>query len=381
MDIFFATNRNVTAESDDDVQFGERFNGNGPQFFRVGVAEVEQREADATADDAVRVERRRLYSETRGESGETVRASQDLFEDLRARIKKDDQDILVYVHGYANGFESSIERAAALQVLYSHGRGGKPDPLVFAFAWPSNGRVFPAVEYFSDRDDAEMSGIAMARALIALIDFMVGLFAKDRAAVRDARLQGKLPRAEELERCSQRLHLLAHSMGNWALRHAVLALSRYLGRRPLPRLFKNALLVASDEDADALGNEDKLGLLFELAQSVHVYHSADDRALHFSDVTKFNPNRLGTDGPSDLTALPPRVFTVDCGLVDDTALEHGRHQYYRIRREVIDDIKAIIAGTAPDAFPDKTRHVIRPGHSWRLQPGKKPSTAASRSRR
>jgi esterase/lipase superfamily enzyme len=369
MDIYFATNRNVTRETTRTAEFGERFHPDGPQFFRVGVAQVEQADPEATGDEAWTVKSRRLYSEKGDKPGEVVRASQDMFEDLRQRLKNEQQDVLVYIHGYANGFDNSIARAAALQALYDHAAAGKgPDPLVFAFAWPSNGKVFPAVEYFSDRDDAEMSGIAMARALAALIDFMARLFHEDRPAIRDARLAGRVPAPEDLERCGQRLHLLAHSMGNWALRHAVLALSRYLGRRPLPRLFKNALLVAADEDADALGDEDKLGLLFELAQSIHVYHSADDRALHFSDATKFNPNRLGADGPSDLANLPPRVFTVDCGLVDETILEHGRHQYYRIRKEVIGDIRAIIAGTSPDAIAETRRHVIRPGRSWRLLP-------------
>lgn len=369
MHIYFATNRDVTRETARTAELGERFHPDGPQFFRVGVAQVEQTGPDPTDDDAFAVRSRRLYSEKGKKPGEVVRGSQDLFEDLRKKLKDEQQDVLVYLHGYANSFDSSIARAAALQVLYDHGGPGKgPDPLVFVFSWPSNGKVFPAVEYFSDRDDAEMSGLAMARTLVALIDFMVRLFEEDRGVIREARLEGRVPAAEDLARCGQRLHLLAHSMGAWALRHAVLALFRYLGRRPLPRLFKNALLVAADEDADALGDEAKLGLLFELAQTVHVYHSADDRALHFSDATKFNPNRLGTDGPSNLADLPPRVFTVDCGLVDETLLEHGQHQYYRIREEVIADIKAILAGTPPDAIDPTRRHVIRPGRSWRLQP-------------
>jgi hypothetical protein len=62
------------------------------------------------------------------------------------------------------------------------------------------------------------------------------------------------------------------------------------------------------------------------------------------------------------------VFTVDCGLVDETILEHGRHQYYRINKEVIEDIEAIIAGISPDAIAETRRHVIRPGRSWRLLP-------------
>lgn len=365
MEIYFATNRDVVREEEHHADFGDRFNSGGPQFFRVGVADVKQEGADPAADDAYQVVSQRLYSE-RSETGQPVRASQGMFDELRARLKDKQQDILIYLHGFANSFENSLMRAAALQTLYHHGRERlKADPLVFVFAWPSNGKVFPMTEYFSDRDDAQMSGIAMARAMVALIDFMVSVAAQDRPSVQRARLAGRIPTNEELVRCSQQIHLLAHSMGNYALRHAVLALHRMLGQRPLPRIFKNALLVAADEDADALGDDTKLGLLKELAQSIHVYHSPDDRALHVSDGTKLNPDRLGADGPSNLATLPARVFTVDCSSVDETIFEHGRHQYYRIRPEVVADIKELLKGTPPDLIAGRT--VVRPGRSWRLE--------------
>ncbi len=366
MNIYFATNRNIVKETAKSVTFGPRFHADGPQFFRVGVAAVEQVKGEPTDDAAWQVEAACLYSE-KGKKKQAVRGSQELFDDLRRKLKDENQDVLVLLHGYASDFEDSVARAAALQHLYSHGASPEaPDPLVFVFSWPSNGKVFPAVSYFSDRDDAEASGLAMARALVALIDFMTGLAVQDQPTLRAARLAGQVPPPEELARCGQQLHLLAHSMGNWALRHAVLSLARLLGRRPLPRLFKNAFLMAADEDADCLASEAKLGLLPQLAQAVHVYHSAEDKALQISDTTKFNPDRLGADGPADFDQLPARVFTVDCSKVDRTRPEHGSHQYYRIRREVIDDVKEIIAGTPLDRLPG--REIVRPGRSWRLEP-------------
>ena len=90
----------------------------------------------------------------------------------------------------AFGLAHTSQVPAALQALYDRSPPGGPgpNPLVFVFSWPSNGRAFPAAEYFSDRDDAQMSGIAMARALVALIDFMTGLYERqDRATIRRAR--------------------------------------------------------------------------------------------------------------------------------------------------------------------------------------------------
>jgi len=366
--IHFATNRNVRRESTDHATFGETFHADGPQFFRVGSAEVVLKDgADPTADDAFEVRAVNLYRERPTPRSRLRPRSADLFEQLRRQLKDERQDVLIYVHGFANTFDSAMQRAAALQHLYNLRAGGGPDPLVFAFAWPANGRTFPRTAYFSDRDDARMSGTAMARTLMALLSFMASLYEADVDAVREARGRAEVPAPDALRRCSARLHLLAHSMGNWALRHAVLRIAEELRTRPLPRLFKNALLVAADEDEDALGDPAKLGLLFELCQNVHVYHSEDDRALMISDVTKSNPDRLGVDGPRDLATLPPRAFAVDCRRVDWTTLEHGRHQYYRIRPEVIADIKEVLKGTPPGEIPN--REPVIPGRSWRITSG------------
>jgi len=366
MQIYFATNRNVKRESQTNATFGDRFQPDGPQFFRVGRCEVASKYGrKPTDDDAFEVVGVNLYPEKPTPRSRPRARSGDLFDELREQLRDEQRDVLIYLHGFANTFENSIERAAALQQLYNQRGDGGPDPVVFAFAWPANGRSFPATEYFSDRDDAMMSGLAMARALMALLRFMEDALADDRAAIRAARERDEVPSPDTLKRCQGRLHLIAHSMGNWALRHAVLKIRDALRTRPLPRLFKNALLVAADEDADALGHEHKLGLLFELCQNIHVYHSTDDQALQISDATKGNPDRLGTDGPKDLPTLPSRVFAIDCSAVDETILEHGRHQYYRVRSEVIGDIKQVLAGVPAERVAG--REPIIPGRSWRIK--------------
>ena len=52
MDVYFATNRDVVNETPEAAELGNRFNADGPQFFRVGRAEVEQTGADPTGATA-----------------------------------------------------------------------------------------------------------------------------------------------------------------------------------------------------------------------------------------------------------------------------------------------------------------------------------------
>lgn len=362
--IHFATNRDVKHEtSKNGKNFGDRFNAQGPQCFRVGWVEVTNG-GDPKDDDAWEVGRCQLYPENLDSSakGGAKLGSAALFEDLRSHLKENDCDLIVYLHGFANDFANSARRAAALQRLYS--RGPRRVEVVM-FSWPSNGEVFPSYNYFSDREDAEVSGIAIARALKRFVAFLAEIRKADRETIRQARLQGLVPAEPEMRQCERKLHLVAHSMGNWALRHALV---KYADLTPgkLPRIFDHAFLMAADEDADALEHPHKLGRLADLANSVHVYHARDDRALQISDATKGNPDRLGADGPASFDPLPERVFAIDCRDVSDTVASHGRHQYYRLRDEVIADVVATLAGAGQQGRPGRID--VRPGRSWRLTP-------------
>ncbi len=352
--VYYATNRNNEG-SEDAPDWGERFYADGPSYFRVGSAEVRRKGRDDYACKAVTLEPETLAT---ADPGQIRVGSKKVFEALRAEMKASERDIILLIHGFANTFASSVERAAQLNFEYkikaSDGSGSPGDapysPNVFVFSWPSNGRVYPAYEYDSDRHDAQASGIAIARALQRLIEFLIEIRTEDRAAERTARLESRPLDPASLRACTQRIHLVAHSMGNWALRHAVLALGNDIRLRPLPRLFEHVFLMAADEDADCFETTQKLGLLPDLARFVHVYHASDDQALQVSDITKGNPDRLGSDGPKNMERIDNRIFAVDCSAVSSTDIEHGRHQYYRLRPEVIDDVRQVLAGTPLDAI-------------------------------
>jgi esterase/lipase superfamily enzyme len=187
--------------------------------------------------------------------------------------------------------------------------------------------------------------------------------AADQETILAARRDGLVPHPDELKQCVRRLHVLAHSMGNWALRHAVRKFLDLNGGRA-PRVFDCAFLMAADEDHDTLEDVHKLKPLDQLANRVFVYHAANDVALTISDRTKGNANRLGADGPQNLDLTSERVFTLDCRGISVTRVEHGRHQYYRLREEALMDVKLTLADEPQIGRPG--RRELRPGRSWRL---------------
>ena len=340
-EIFFATNRRNEG-TEKKPQFGDRPHLLGPDFYRVGIASVKKASDDL--DDGYEVEKVQIKGE--GNTDAQDRGSDKLFTDIRQEVRVSGCDVLVYIHGFANTFASAISRAAQLREHYLVGRPGQQPqhPVVFAFCWPSNGEVTPPWEYFSDRNDARSAGPAMARTMQRFTDFM--------------RRNG--------DSCGQRIHLVAHSMGNWALRHAVQALLDLNPGRELETVFDNVFLMAADEDDDAFERNSKLKPLLQLARRIHVYHSSDDLSLVISDTTKFNSNRLGYDGPRNLARVDEKIVSIDCEEVDDSEFLHVNHQYYRRRPEVIADVRHVLAGKRPSNIPNRVE--IQSGRHYRIKP-------------
>jgi len=381
--IFFATNRNQTGKISGVSSFGTRFNSDGPHFYRVGSADVAR--SGSGKDARYTVKDVSVARESKSGAPRLI-GSASVFAELRAAMAAASRDIIIYIHGFANSFENTLINAAQLADAYKIKRrpddplaGDDPEysPYVFVFSWPSNGSVTPPWHYFSDRDDAEASGTAMARALRRLLDFLSEMESDlDKArrataqATTAAKTSGTAPEgAHDLgQPCRQRMHLVAHSMGNWALRHTLRKLRGQGSATRLRPIFENAFLMAADEDDDALAHQHKLASLTEISRRVHVYHSSDDGALVVSDTTKFNPDRLGYYGPKTFSGLNTRIQAIDCSGVDATEFLDVNHQYYRLRPEVIQDVQAVLSGQVrPDSFP--WRQVVEPGRRYRIGAG------------
>jgi esterase/lipase superfamily enzyme len=125
---------------------------------------------------------------------------------------------LVLVPGFDSTFVASMSRAA--QVMDSYRAAD-----VFCFSWPSQGKL-DLPSYKADRDAAIKSANAIADSLRKLFAVLT-------------QLESNLPV----------LHIVAHSMGNYALRQAVQLIPT---KERNKRLFQSAFLMAADENYDSL---------------------------------------------------------------------------------------------------------------------------------
>ena len=325
--VYFGTNRkpNRKAKPDD---FDQGFSEAGLASLRFGMAEVDGEALDRYAL-YVAPERLKKDAERKVKDGKgSVLGSLEVFERVREKMIAHARDTVIFIHGYNVSFREALTAAARLKRGFATDAGG-PGVNVVLFSWPSDGSMMPYIAYANDRQDAAASGPAFARGLLKLADF----------------LRGSTPQ----EACDQRVHLVAHSMGNFVLRHAVQEVVNLSSGRPV-RIFDQVLLMAADEDDDAFEHDYKLKPLPRLAKRVSVYFNNNDRAMAVSDKTKANPDRLGDDGPRVPRGIPGKVTLVDCTPVVSGAVQHS---YFLDTPRVVADMRQALTGTAADRIPNR----------------------------
>ena len=312
--VYFGTNRNPIG-GEPPSNFGKKFSNDGLVNLRFGWADVEDNKIKKlkVAAEKLNVPAADL---ARGDLSNQKLGSDLVFDQVRKDMMAGECDLLVYVHGFDFTFTEAITRAAQIKEFYA----GKP-MVVFVFTWPGDGKKIPLLSYASDRDDAKASGAALGRGLQKLAHYLRGTSPKDY--------------------CGQSMHIMAHSMGNYALRHAVQAISKSAGKN-IRRLFDQVVLMAADEDNDAFDHEYKLKPLTSLCKRISVYINPDDLALVISDKTKGNPDRLGAGGPVNSWSLPDKVSVVNCKRIISKRYDKTGHQYYRNNGLVMQDVLEVL---------------------------------------
>lgn len=213
---------------------------------------------------------------------------------LRDQIKNArSKDVFVFVHGFNNTFEDAARRTA--QLAYDLDFDGTP----MMYSWPSQGSM---TAYTVDEAAVNVSGRKMA-------DFLDTVIAQSGA---------------------DRIHLVAHSMGNRAL---IEALQTYLARRApdnRQHVFGQILFAAPDVDRDYF--LDAVEELRPAAERVTLYASENDYALRSSQILHGAP-RAGTAG--DYIVRVPGIDTIDMSAVPADTLGHA---YFAANAGAIYDI-------------------------------------------
>jgi esterase/lipase superfamily enzyme len=302
--------------------------------------------------------------------------SQALFADLQADMQQG-RDLLILVHGFNVSWEEAVATAAAFEAVVNRvdprlDAGQRVQPVrVLLFTWPSDGSALPWASYKSDRADARGTSGALGRALLKLRDQLHQLGREVRqnsAEVRLLRQQMSGRPAAEVERavaqleatqlCAQKLHLLAHSMGNYVLQNALQRIFDFSPGNQLPRLFDHVFLCAPDIDDDALEADKPMARVHQVAQAVAVYHNANDTALKISDYTKGNPDRLGQRGAARPQALHQKIQQVDCAPLVTGLTQHSYYTNGLIARDIRLALQGVLptqrglraTGTAPNCW-------------------------------
>ncbi len=329
--VYFATNRNHLPENKLEV-FGKTFNPDGVAALRFGYADF----ADGKTPKAVEV-----YPEEATENGFVVKGSDRFLKDLHKAMQGERSDTLIFVHGFNVTFMGAL--AAGADLAREVRVDGRPLNIV-VFSWPSDGAAVPLMSYYSDREDARVSGPALARAFLRLKEFVTNELSSD-------------------DYCQRCLHLMAHSMGNYVLRNGLQAI---IAKDPksLVRLFDQIILAAPDEDDDTFERDDKLKPLPAIGRQVTVYFNPNDKALLISDKTKANPDRLGSDGPRLIDLLPKKVVLVDCRNIAAVADKFTQHSYYIHSRAVSQDIAWVLLGLEAEVI--QNRDFVTAKRAWRI---------------
>lgn len=165
------TNRRFNGE-----KFDHRFNSGGPMHLRL--ADIYEKSGDWHTT---------VYPEKIGNK----RASEVMFTHLQRRMRDEAKDLLIYVHGFKTDPATCYARMVQLERLYG--------VICVAFSWPSNGDV---LDYYDDKDEASLSGPALARFLAKIGEYMATYDKPDLV-------------------CRRRISMACHSMGSWVLENAV----------------------------------------------------------------------------------------------------------------------------------------------------------------
>jgi esterase/lipase superfamily enzyme len=227
-------------------------------------------------------------------------SEQDFYRDLSSKVgTSPNKDAFVFIHGFDNSFEQAAWRTAQLSYDLQF-RGA-----TVMYSWPSKGGMD---DYLADEATIEWAAPHLEKFL-------------ETVAV---------------ESHATTVHLIAHSMGNRALTHALAAIAtKHAG---VPPMFKQVFLAAPDID---VGVFKQLAEVFPPAAArVTLYASSKDKAIIASEKI----HQFDRVGDSTHICTVRGVDTIDASAVDTGLIGHA---YFGDKTSILSDMMDAMQTDSP----------------------------------
>ncbi|MDR3022387.1 alpha/beta hydrolase [Chryseobacterium sp.] len=269
--------------------------------------------------------------------GGTQRMFYELYKNMSST--KDRSDVLIFIHGYLYDFDDELKAILDLKKIFIDNPASPVEHILFV-SWPASGSIIP-LSYFDDKASSINSGTSLMRLFYFYTQFLKDIFSN-----------------RDLAPCNQRIHLMAHSLGNRVLQSMLYSLKR----ENILRVIDQVLLLNADVSYKVFeDSEDSYNKLPLLANRISIYLNRQDAVLGISQFTKniLTP-RLGKNGPSDINHYKDIVSIIDCTFVKDDLLnsfkyEVGNHWGYLSSSQVQSDIFQTLNGTDRNLITNRTK--------------------------
>ncbi len=312
------TNRNILKYS----LFSEPEKQGYQEVLDVLLAEKGIKESSLTADNL----------------GGTQRMFYELYKNMSST--KDRSDVMIFIHGYAYDFDDELKAIIDLKKIFIDNPASPVEHILF-ISWPASGSIVP-LTYFDDKASSINSGTSLMRLFYFYTQFLKDIFSN-----------------RDLAPCNQRIHIMAHSMGNRVLQSMLYSLKK----ENILRVIDQVLLLNSDVSYKVFeDSEDSFSKLPMLANRISIYLNRKDVILGISQFTKniLTP-RLGKNGPSNIEHLKDVVSIIDCTFAKDDILdsfkfEVGNHWGYLSSSMVRNDIFQNLYGTDRNLITNRIKN-------------------------
>ena len=246
----------------------------------------------------------------------------------------------IYIHGYNNNYQESIDELFDLEKNLSDVLGYKP--VLIGFSWPSSGKF---THYLSDREEVRDSVPAFTKFLVDANEFIT----------RNA------------PHCFAHSFLIAHSMGNYLLRKGMEYLSEDLGWPSERNIFNETIMIAPDIEARAIEKNGKGKHIAQLSRRVHVYYSKHDDIILASRIKHLFENRLGRHGAEDYENIARNIVVINAKkYANENKLTKLKtrsrenvsvHASYKYETNILKDIANVLFGIDRDEIKNRGKIV------------------------